>query len=130
MRALVVASIVLAFPAAGSAQLLQTMQVFETRCAQCHGAGAAERRTPDRAALSMLTPERIFESLTTGSMAVNATGLSDAVKRGLSEMLSGRTFGSSASGRASTMKNPCSARPAFNPLAGPRWSGWGNDLMN
>ena len=46
MRALVVASIVLAFPAAGSAQLLQTMQVFETRCAQCHGAGAAERRTP------------------------------------------------------------------------------------
>ena len=130
MRAIHALVLLLALPATGWAQLLQTMQVFETRCAQCHGAGAAERRTPDRAALSMLTPERILETLTTGSMAVNATGLSDAVKRGLAEVLSGRTLGSSVSGRASAMKNHCSAKPAFIPLTGPRWSGWGNDLMN
>src|SRR6185436_558231 len=24
----------------------------------------------------------------------------------------------------------CTAKPAFNPATGPRWSGWGNDLMN
>ena len=28
------------------------------------------------------------------------------------------------------MKNQCEAKPAFNPAAGPRWSGWGADLMN
>ena len=77
-----------------------------------------------------MTPERIFEALTKGSMVANATGLSEGQKRQLAELLSGRPLGSSTSGHASAMKNQCEARPAFNPATGPRWSGWGNDLMN
>ena len=130
MRAIAALVLFLALPATGWAQVLQLMPIFETRCAQCHGAGAAENRAPDRVALSMMTPERVLEALTTGSMAANATGISDGQKRGLAQLLTGRPLGSSLSGRASVMKNQCTAKPAFNPLTGPRWSGWGNDLMN
>ena len=114
------------------------MPLFESRCAQCHGGNAAERRAPDRSMLAQMTPEHILAALTTGSMVPNATGISDAQKKNLAELISGRPMGSSASGQASAMKNQCQAlgpsgvegRPAFNPAAGPRWSGWGADLMN
>jgi polyvinyl alcohol dehydrogenase (cytochrome) len=131
-RSLVVlaAVFVICGPLTASAQVLQVMPLFESRCAQCHGANANERRAPDRHALMQMTPERILAALTTGSMAANATGVSDGQKRALAELLSGRPMGVSETGRAQAMKNQCTARPAFNPNAGPRWSGWGNDLMN
>ena len=117
-------------PAISSAQVLQVMPLFESRCAQCHGGNAAERRAPDRSMLGQMTPERILAALTTGSMVPNATGISDGQKRSLAELISGRPLGSSASGQAAAMTNQCKARPAFNPATGPRWSGWGADLMN
>jgi hypothetical protein len=117
-------------PSSASAQVLQVMPLFESRCAQCHGASANERRAPDRSALMQMTPERILAALTTGSMAANATGIADGQKRALAELLSGRPMGVSESGRASAMKGQCTAKPAFNPATGARWSGWGNDVMN
>ena len=126
----VLAAGLLMIPVMASAQLLQVMPLFESRCAQCHGGNAAERRAPDRTMLAQLTPERILEALTTGSMVPNATGISDAQKRSLAELISGRPIGSSASGQASAMQGRCEAKPAFNPATGPRWSGWGADLMN
>lgn len=130
-RLVILATLAIAFASsAASAQVLQVMPVFESRCAQCHGANANAMRAPDRAALMTMTPERIFTALTTGSMAANASGISDGMKRALAELLSGRPMGVSESGKASSMKNQCSAKPAFDPSTGPRWSGWGNDLMN
>lgn len=117
-------------PGSLSAQVLQMMPLFESRCAQCHGANAAAQRAPDRTMLAQMAPERILAALTTGSMVANATGISDGQKRSLAELLSGRPLGSSASGQASAMQGQCTAKPAFTPAAGPRWSGWGNDLMN
>src|SRR5215212_5711007 len=117
-------AVLLLVPSSGFAQVLQMMPVFEARCAQCHGGNAAERRAPDRNALNAMTPERILEALTTGSMAANATGIADGQKRALAELLSGRPLGSSASGQASAMTGQCAAKPAFNPATGPRWSGW------
>src|SRR5688500_9922855 len=106
------------------------MPVFEQRCAQCHGANATERRAPDRRMLAELTPERILDALTTGSMVPNATGLSDTQKRYLAEFLSGRPLGSSKAGQAAAMPNRCEAKPIGNLLAGPSWIGWGNDATN
>ena len=106
------------------------MPLFESRCAQCHGGNAAERRAPDRNMLAAMTPEHILAALTTGSMVANATGLSDTQKRSLAQLISGRPLGMAASGQAATMTNQCTAKPAFNPATGPRWSGWGADLMN
>jgi polyvinyl alcohol dehydrogenase (cytochrome) len=132
MRIFFVAALLLAFPAAGSAQLLQTMQAFEQRCAQCHGnaAAAAEARAPNRDMLAQLTPERVLAALTTGSMQANAAGMSDALKRGVAEYITGRPVGSSASGAASNMKNQCTAKPLVSPLAGPGWNGWGANPSN
>jgi polyvinyl alcohol dehydrogenase (cytochrome) len=124
------AGVVTLAPSATFAQVLQVMPLFEQRCAQCHGANAAERRAPDRKMLAELTPERILDSLATGSMVANATGISDLQKRYLAEFLSGRPLGSSKAGPASAMPNRCGARPIGNLLAGPRWSGWGNDATN
>ena len=118
------------FPSLCAAQVLQVMPLFESRCAQCHGGAAAERRAPDRSALMAMTPERILAALTTGSMAANATGISDGQKRALAELLSGRPMGVSESGKASAMKGQCTAKPAFDATKGARWSGWGNDVMN
>jgi polyvinyl alcohol dehydrogenase (cytochrome) len=106
------------------------MPLFESRCAQCHGGNAAAMRAPDRAMLGQMAPERILAALTTGSMVPNATGISDRQKRSLAELISGRPLGSSASGQGAAMTNQCQARPAFNAAVGPRWSGWGADLMN
>ena len=128
--AFVFAAALFLLPDSVSAQVLQMMPVFESRCAQCHGGAAAERRAPDRTALMAMTPERILAALTTGSMAANATGMSDNQKRALAELLSGRPMGVAESGKASAMKGQCTARPAFDPTKGARWSGWGNDLMN
>src|SRR5262245_39159732 len=106
-------------PTTSSAQVLQMMPVFEPRCAQCHGANAAERRAPDRSAIAAMTPERILAALTTGSMVANSTGISDGQKRALAELLSGRPMGVSESGKASAMKGQCTAKPAFDPAKGP-----------
>lgn len=120
----------LVVPVMAAAQVLQVMPVFEARCAQCHGGNAAALRAPDRTMLAQMTPEHILEALTTGSMVANAKGISDGQKRGLAELISGRPIGSSASGQAAAMKGRCEAKPAFNPATGPRWSGWGADVMN
>ncbi|MEP6782240.1 MAG: PQQ-binding-like beta-propeller repeat protein, partial [Acidobacteriota bacterium] len=126
------ALVLLLIPSLASAQggLLQSMQNFEARCTQCHGADAPESRAPSRVMLSEMTPDHVLEVLTTGSMQVNAQGLSDAAKRSLAEYITGRPVGAAASGAASAMKNQCTAKPIGNLLNGPSWNGWGNDAMN
>src|SRR5689334_5089255 len=88
------AALLFAAPPLTFAQVLQVLPLFESRCAQCHGGNAAERRAPDRTMLAQMTPEHILEVLTTGSMVPNATGISDGQKRALAELLSGRPIGS------------------------------------
>jgi polyvinyl alcohol dehydrogenase (cytochrome) len=124
------ASFLFLIPTTSAAQLLQTMQLFEARCAQCHGPSAAENRAPSRDMLSEMSPDRVLEALMTGSMQANAQGLSDPQKRALAEFLTGRPVGSSKNGQASAMPNRCEAKPVGNLLAGPSWNGWGNDAMN
>ena len=124
--------VLLLIPSLAAAQggLLPSMQNFEARCTQCHGSGAPDSRAPSRAMLAEMTPDHIFEVLTTGSMQVNAQGLNDAAKRSLAEFITGRPIGAAASGAASAMKNQCTAKPIGNLLAGPSWNGWGNDAGN
>jgi polyvinyl alcohol dehydrogenase (cytochrome) len=120
-----------ASPGAAGAQVLTGLALFEQHCGSCHSAPAAGSRAPDRIALSQRTPESILEAITTGSMRVNAQGLTDAQKRIVAEQLALRPLGAAASGAASTMKNACVVAPAPSPIepAG-RWSGWGVDPGN
>src|SRR4051812_32705075 len=52
---------------------------FTGRCATCHDSGRGG--ATDRYALNRFTPEQVLASMTTGSMAQYAQGLSDFEKR-------------------------------------------------
>jgi hypothetical protein len=72
-----------------------------------------------------MPPERIYASMTTGSMQMQAQALNDGQKRVIAEFMSGRTLGSAASGDAKNMPNKCPSNPNMsNPAQGPAWNGW------
>jgi polyvinyl alcohol dehydrogenase (cytochrome) len=103
---------------------------FQTRCAVCHLNPTVDLATP-AARIREMTPEKIFETLTTGSMKEKSEGLSDVQKRRIAEFLAGRPMGSSKAGDAKDMRNKCSSNPAMsNPEGVSGWNGWGNDNGN
>jgi len=101
---------------------------FTGRCASCHDSG--KNGAHDRYTLNRRTPEEVLASITTGSMAQHAQGLSEFEKRVLSVYVGGRPLGAAATGDASQMKNRCDPRSAFDPAKGPSWNGWGFDSSN
>ena len=62
---------------------------FQTRCAVCHLNPTVDRATP-ATVIREMTPERIYESLTAGSMKEQSQGFSDVQKRRIAEFLAGR----------------------------------------
>src|SRR5262245_31851803 len=103
---------------------------FQTRCAKCHMNPAADLG-PSATEIRWMTPEKIFEALTTGSMQKESQGLSDPQKRRIAEFMSGRPMGSSKAGPAKNMANVCRSNPPMtDPAASPGWNGWGNDNAN
>jgi polyvinyl alcohol dehydrogenase (cytochrome) len=103
---------------------------FQTRCAVCHLNPTVDLAVP-AAVIREMTPERIYESLTTGSMKDQAEAIPDGTKRRVAEFMAGRPMGSSKAGDAKDMPNKCAANPAMtNPTAAPGWNGWGNDGGN
>jgi polyvinyl alcohol dehydrogenase (cytochrome) len=103
---------------------------FQTRCSSCHGNPAVER-APSPATIREMPPERIYESLTTGSMQAQSTGLTDAQKKALAEFMAARPIGSARQGDGKAMPNQCTSNPAMaDPARGNGWNGWGNGLSN
>ena len=121
---------VAAWPASASAQAIQALGIFEQRCGSCHTKPAADSRAPDRDSLRQRTPEAVFDALTTGSMKVNAEGLTDAQKRMIAEFITERPLGAALAGQASAMPNRCASKPIGALLTGPAWNGWGVDAGN
>ena len=76
-----------------------------------------------------MSPERIYEAITTGSMKTNAANLTDDDKRLLAEFMGGRKLDRDDAGDANNMPNACSNRPPVRDLNAPLWNGWG-DLSN
>src|SRR6185503_14138105 len=101
---------------------------FTGHCASCHDTGKDSAR--DRYALNRHTPEEVLASITTGSMAQYAKTMSEFEKRVVAVYVGGRPLGAAAAGDASQMKNRCESRPAFAPLKGSEWNGWGFDSAN
>ena len=105
--------------------------VFQTKCMGCHGNPAMKDRAPDPATLRQLSPEKIYEALTTGPMKVQGQSLADDQKRMLAIFMSGRTFGSAEQGDAKSMPNHCEANPPMSaPSGSPEWNGWSPDVTN
>jgi len=103
---------------------------FDQNCTTCHGNANVER-APDPSILRKMTPERIYEALTSGAMQVQAQNISDDDKRAIAEYLSDRKLGAAQFAEAKLMPNQC---PGNSPVADlsskPAWNGWGVDVAN
>ena len=89
---------------------------FTGRCATCHDTG--KDGATDRYALNRFTPEQVLASITTGSMAQYAQGLSDFERRVVAVYVGGRPLGSYDAGEAAKMRNRCAAPLPFEPASG------------
>ena len=103
--------------------------IFGNVCGACHGKDdIKEAMSPDM--LKQLTPEKLYESMTTGSMQnhADAARLTDEQRVAIAEWVSGRRLGSTEKGGASTMSNVCATHPPVANLSAPSWNGWSPDM--
>ena len=114
----------------GSAGTESGWAAFQTRCMGCHGnAAVPAAQSPEQ--IRQMSPERIYASLTTGSMKTQGDALSEDQRRMLATFMSARPLGSLNEGAAASMPNHCAANPPMSdPAAGPAWNGWGVDMGN
>jgi polyvinyl alcohol dehydrogenase (cytochrome) len=101
---------------------------YFTNCASCHE--ATDGHAPKTSVLKQMTPERILESLTTGTMRTQAENVSDIDRQLIAEWLGGRKLDLGLVGSAEKMPNVCSVHPPVRDLGAPAWNGWGVDLVN
>jgi polyvinyl alcohol dehydrogenase (cytochrome) len=102
---------------------------FEGQCFRCHGNTATNAKTTAWA-IRQMTPERIYQALTSGKHE-EGQKLSDIQKQRVGEFMAGRPMGSVNAGEAKAMASQCTANPPFaDPAGSPAWNGWGNDLAN
>jgi polyvinyl alcohol dehydrogenase (cytochrome) len=105
--------------------------IFQSRCLSCHGKPQYER-APSPAALREMTPEHLFEALSTGVMyPVVGKDLSERERRQVAESVAGRLMGTALSGDAAKMPNRCASNPPLElKSGGADWNGWGADGDN
>jgi polyvinyl alcohol dehydrogenase (cytochrome) len=96
--------------------------IFGNYCENCHGKLDS---APAPALLKKMTPEHIYEVLTTGVMAPMATELTDQQKRDIAEWVGGRKIETADIGAANKMPNQCSMSASVKDIASlPSWNGW------
>ncbi len=103
---------------------------FQQHCMGCHGnPNVPQAPSPD--AVRQMSPERIYDALTTGVMKPQGDSLTEDQRKMLATFLSGRPLGSMKEGDAKDMPNHCASNPPLSdPTAGPSWNGWSPDLVN
>src|SRR4051812_11651989 len=104
------------------------INLFQNNCTSCHGVTPAEH-APTEATLRAMTPEHIYEVITTGVMKDNAAKLTDNERRLLAEFVGGRKLDKEDLGDAKNMPNACPSNSPIRDLKEPAWNGWG-DLSN
>src|SRR5262245_57405565 len=64
--------------------------VYRAACASCHDAGI--NKAPNRAALMLMTPERVLASLESGSMISMTAARSASERRAVAEFVTGKSL--------------------------------------
>lgn len=95
---------------------LRGTEVFKTRCATCHDRQVG----PATEALRRMTPEAVFQALTTGAMRPQAQGLSEADIQAVVFHVTGRPPSLGVEATANHCKQP----PAPLVLDDRGWNGW------
>jgi polyvinyl alcohol dehydrogenase (cytochrome) len=105
-------------------------RTFQTKCMNCHG-NPAVSQAPSPSAIRQMSPERIYEALTTGPMKAQGAALKDSEKRMLAAFMSGRPLGSTSSGDAALMAGRCPTNPPLKaPDRSSDWIGWSPAVDN
>ena len=103
---------------------------YFNNCASCHESNEPGHQAPSTAVLKRMTPERILDVMTTGSMRNAAAALSDADKRLIAEWVGGRKLDADLIGAAEKMLNVCASHTPVRESNAPAWNGWGVDYRN
>jgi polyvinyl alcohol dehydrogenase (cytochrome) len=127
-RSVIGIAVVLA-AAAGQAraQAPDGADLYTRSCAQCHDSG--ENRAPLRDAFLSMPAERVMASMETGSMITMALNRTAGERRAIAEFLTGKSLSNPVVTTPATAAM-CTGSPAFDPSAGPRWTGWGQNTSN
>src|SRR5262245_45547175 len=102
-------------------------ELYTRSCAQCHDNGT--NRAPNRDSFKSLAAERVLAAMEAGSMITMANNRTAAERRAIAEFLTGKSVGSPLV-TAPPSAAMCTASGSFNPNAGPRWTGWGQNTSN
>ena len=108
----------------GDSESMGAMDFLNT-CGVCYG---RIEQAPPIETLQKLSPEKLYQTITTGNMKTQAANLTDAQKVKVVEWVSGRRLGAAESGDARKMANFCSGPGAINSGSSiPGWNGWSAD---
>jgi polyvinyl alcohol dehydrogenase (cytochrome) len=100
--------------------------LYAKHCASCHDLEIAVRR-PSRQELAAMSADAVLKATTTGAMAPLAAVLSDAERAAIAVFVTGKPLQAAKAESAAH----CATPPPFgDPLAGPRWNGWGAEPDN
>ena len=127
MKAAVCLALALAIPSVANGQTPDGAELFKRACAQCHEAG--DGRAPNREAFRAMPAERVLAAMETGSMITMANNRTAADRRAIAEFITGRSL-SAPLVTAPAQAAMCKTKEAFNPNAGARWIGWGQNTNN
>jgi polyvinyl alcohol dehydrogenase (cytochrome) len=103
-------------------------ELYKQLCASCHETGAG--RAPTRDALRAMTPERVLAALESGAMLSMAAGRTGVERRLIAEFVTGKSFSQAFTTAPSPQARCAPAGDFADPLAGPRWNGWGVNTAN
>jgi len=113
---------------AGAASADDGETIYAQVCASCHAGGLD--RAPSFDALRSMSPERVLAALETGPMISMTAARTAAERRAVAEFITGKALGQ-ALDTTPTPQAMCATAGRFsNPLAGPRWNGWGVNTSN
>jgi len=101
-------------------------QIYQQRCAMCHE--NPQDRVPPRFLIARRSAEDVIQTLTSGVMKQQATGLTSDQTRALAIYLTGKQPGAPV--QANLDANRCTGSGGPINLNGPQWNGWGRDLDN
>jgi polyvinyl alcohol dehydrogenase (cytochrome) len=138
LRAGLIAAILAgAATAHGQAPAPDGAELYKRTCAQCHDNGT--NRAPNRESFRSLSAERVLAAMETGSMITMANNRTAGERRAIAEFLTGKNIGSpllttppaaAMCTSGGTERTRQTSADAFNPNAGPRWTGWGQNTSN
>jgi polyvinyl alcohol dehydrogenase (cytochrome) len=127
-RRVLLCATLLIVPSVSWAQAPDGAALYGQYCAQCHDSG--ENRAPQRDAFRSMPAERVMASMETGTMITMALNRTGAERQAIAEFLTGRSLSEPVITTPSAAAMCRGSAAAFDPAAGPRWSGWGQGPRN